>query len=221
MAMRLIGVGQARPLSCPRPHPCAIASVQAAARACIRRSPRKDQTSMPALALLLHIAAALALLAAVVVRMLRPAAISPRVIHLAAIAFTAATVLGMQVGGWWPEMGRIVRHIFATSIAGWLIVTLLGLRVLGTAAAWFHAGAFLAIGLATLRHGTPLPALLACKSVALGLALALLSALASATPKKGARIAGALLFVVIAAAGLAPKAWPLVAPSPVRPAWAP
>lgn len=176
---------------------------------------------MPALPLLVHLAATLALLATVAGRMLRPAVITPRLVHLAAIGFTAATVFGMQVGGWWPEMGRIVRYIFTASIAGWLIVALLGLRALGTAAAWFHAGAFLAIGIAALRHGTPLPALLAWKSVALGVALALLPALATATPKKGARIAGALLFVVISAAVLAPKALPQAAPSAVRPAWAP
>ena len=146
----------------------------------------------------LHLGAAAALLVLALLRLARPEA--PRAARAgdSAAALLAASVLPLAgAGGWWADMSVSQMVPLVATLA--LALAAFGAhRAPGRLAALALAAFFATLGLVSLRHGGPLPAVLSGKAALLGLMLALL-------PMPGAvRLRMALLIaLLVAAAALA------------------
>lgn len=154
-------------------------------------------------------AAALAGLAALLLAR-RPLPMAPLLVHLLAIGLCLVVLLSLKLDGWPDLKGRVLKGSLGL-LAAWLAVALAAFarpgrqaplaEAFATAGSWLYAGFFLAVGVASLRHYTPLVPPLAWGAVLFGLSLLLVPALARPLPSAGRRVAALLAIILLLAAG--------------------
>lgn len=140
-----------------------------------------SQTIVPALRWLLALAGLLALFRA---------RRSPLALQLVAIALSLGLVVSLDLHGWPDLSGRVLWASLGLHLP-WLLLVLWSRRpwaaALAEAGAWLYGGFYIALGVQSLRHATPLAPGLAVGVILFGIILMLVPMIGRRTGRRTAR----------------------------------
>lgn len=126
-----------------------------------------SQTWVPALRAVLAVAGLLALFRA---------RRSPPALQLVAIALSFGLIVSLELHGWPDLSGRVLKASLGLHLP-WLLLALWSRRpwaaALADAGAWLYGGFYIALGVQSLRHETPLVPALAVGVILFGIVLLL------------------------------------------------